>query len=231
MNLTKKQYLDICTEKVAHYKQGIEEKTGIDLGDLKVSSTFALPAHRVRSHLMEFYFLNEKRNVLFDACAISLVPFVYGASLVSAIRPDYMAFYAALVGVDPTIFFNTRLRNTLSLENSDTIDSLDVPLVHELSHRLWHAILNDASISGDTRFNRRFPFLSEGYADYCATTYFSELYPSDLKVQPFHFLDDPETMPGIKRIESFVKAHGEGILLEIPKRWDELDSSMPYSVD
>jgi len=98
---------------------------------------------------------------------------------------------------------------------------LDQTVVHELSHGLWERLKGITPFDSEAFANPdKFKFANEGFASYCEYEFFRDLYPQEIPKN-----HNPHKEPYIQErsaIERLVNAHGEKILLEIPKNWREL---------
>ena len=105
---------------------------------------------------------------------------------------------------------------------------MDRGAVHEISHHLWDALGGEISkISYDK--NPRLSMMKEGYASYCELTWFADLYPLKKELNYSCYWGVPDYIAGGLRMLSFVHKYGEDIMLEVPKRWRELDKKTPMS--
>lgn len=105
-------------------------------------------------------------------------------------------------------------------------------VVHELSHALWETI-SAASLHAHPFSNHRIrpneqeklKLLGEGFAVYCERVWFLDIYPAYLRDSVQNRTLDPDTIyaRGLRQVNRLVEQHGPEILLEIPKRWRELD--------
>ena len=93
---------------------------------------------------------------------------------------------------------------------------LDYSIVHELTHTLWGKICGGYNGGSAER-----KIWSEGFATYCADKFFANLYP---KGTPRYYVPQIEYIIGKKKVEKLISQKGEGILLEIPKRWEEFNN-------
>jgi len=105
--------------------------------------------------------------------------------------------------------------------------------VHELSHALWEKLAGvplDEHWRGTKKLastdHERFRLLVEGYAMYAQTVWFRDFYPLCLRNNlGFARLDHKSVyFRGFKRIQELVKESGQQVLLEIPSRWQSLES-------
>lgn len=224
----KQAYLARAEDKVKLYQPKIEEKTGVELGKVyvlpymldiyqKIYQSYNFVCNELRterkkdiSKIEEFF-----RDAIDFTAIASLMAYKGTSKIIGGyFRQQHTAMAAREDCLLVPFGFVTKIG--LDLERNNIANYFDTTIVHELSHILWNKIENQGS-------NRRlvdYREIGEGFATYCETTYFAELYP---KGQDNQIATLPKLyMDGKKKIEQLVANYGEKILLEIPNRWPEL---------
>jgi hypothetical protein len=220
----KNEFMNKARERVDYYKPLIEEKCGINLGDVKIkdfkewvpddiyrhapmnAAKFAWEEGRVPTE-GDFYrsFIKSSLSEATDV-PLSWLYFTFTSKVGDLGHFDntiYVPFY-----------FVNRYKDTDFEERSRR---LDYAIVHELSHTLWGKICEN-----DTRNKGERKLWSEGFATYCADKFFADLYPKGI---PRYFISEEEYVNGKKKIEELISEKGEGILLKIPNRWKEFSNN------
>jgi len=215
----REEFLDRVREKVEFYKPKIEERCNLTLGVVKVKDN-----REWRDDI--FYGTNGvawKRSIE-EAWKSGRAPN----------RIDFMLGYstagmAELIMRFPLFLYNTfsgplmrHHNNTLyvpfyyanrfmDIDFKRRTELLDYSVVHELSHSVWDELAGNEDHLHD---GGRIWF--EGFATYCAESYFADLYPEGTEKHsnlPKLYLN------GKGKIEELVASHGEDIILEIPSKW------------
>jgi hypothetical protein len=93
--------------------------------------------------------------------------------------------------------------------------------VHELGHHLWRTLGKE-----DSEDNERKSTIKEGFSVYHEISFF-DAYPIVRKPAYHEISTRKKYADGLLRILNFLDAHGEEVLLEIPRRWKELDDTTP----
>lgn len=217
------EFMDRTRERVSYYQPRIERKTGIKLGKIKVKDN--------KEWLSDVLYTNAHRNAFERAWRNGRVPtesdftIAYTtASIVEAIAIIPVFIFDALSGAyfryfDNTLYTPFRYMNRVNefADPGERQRHLDYCVVHELSHSLWNKLGPESPRSTKPLEGR---LLFEGFATYCTDVHFADLYPQgvDIGLKPPKLYRD-----GRDKVEELVRKYGEGILLEIPKRWREFN--------
>ena len=212
----KDEFLDRVRDRVSHYQPRIEDRCNVRLGEMDVRDYKEKYGHLCRVVITDREF---SEGLLAD----KIVDVLLWTSM-QALRPALSPLHGQRTGcfmnyMDSTIYipFNLRRRLFISLEESE--ESINQGVVHELSHRLWEVLSGD-NVTRDTHgdLNRLFV---EGFASYCDSDYFSDFYPKGSKLIEHN---DELYGCGRQKIKKLVERYGQGIVLEIPERWKELEN-------
>lgn len=214
------EFMSKVRDKVAYYKPKIEDKCKVSLGDVKVKDneewlrdvSFRDISGRATQLAWENGRVPNEKDFNFISSVSSLS---YWLLLVP------LFFYNNLSGADfrhhnNTIyvpFYYMNRFNDLDFEKRER--KIDYGVVHELSHSLWDKIAGSQNPLTPFR-TRRLWF--EGFATYCAEEHFSEFYPDGterVKVNGVY-------TNGKEMIQKAIQTLGEDVLLQIPRRWQEL---------
>lgn len=220
----RQEFLDKVRDRVSYYKPKIEERCGIGLGEVSVKDN--------KHWLSDYMFNNLDIKAAELAWSNGRVPTEKHIKFVAGVASSahVLAFLPSLV------FF--MFRDADFRHNNSTIyvpfnymnrfmdpdfrkreKRLDYGVVHELSHSLWDKIAGREKLRGPFR-TRRLWF--EGFATYCADVHFSDFYPEGAeRVNVRGVYAD-----GRRLIERAIEKHGDGILLDIPMNWEELDKTV-----
>jgi len=216
---SRRQYLNQCVDRVGHYAALMQSRTGVDLSGVDVRDMRMLPFTAVKHMLYE---IGAERH----SEGRSMGPIVTcGYAAVGAIL-SLRGFFGnadTIAGhVCSTILFNTSKKMRGKIIEAPL--TLDRTVVHELGHELWN------SLGGvGERTEPRMSMMVEGFASYCDTVWFSDLYPGKIPKDYTDHMGDPDYVAGGIRMGSFVDKFGPEIMLEVPKRWRELDPQTPMS--
>jgi hypothetical protein len=220
----KEKHLDQIKARVANYQPKIEERTGINLGNIEVLDKREMSDELIREMIGED-FLNEESL----AKKLSIPPEIYYFPKYAIISPlirvlNKIHYDKAVMGYcDSKIYvdLNKRLRNQFLGLNPSADDDYDV--VHELSHGLWEK-LRDSSIQNDFEESKRELVWNEGFASYCEYRYFKDLLPFRGDSQ------EPQEgtiyYEGFKKVEETLALNGKEILITLPKRWREFEMTL-----
>jgi hypothetical protein len=209
-------------KRVNHYTPLISKKTGVYLDTphvfLHVKPTLEQIRNRAYENLIlkskvgreEFFQLMQEDKKVEDAVSRHIARRIkfeedYDRNITNNITWAYVE--------DGMIFTKDNLLNIRASLSSIFKGSqiLDEVIVHELGH-----ILYDRIKINYFEKDLNSPFIQEGYATYCETTWFSEFYPSK-RFQ--NLVNIPEEYrKGEEIIKKLVEKHGEKILLKIPNR-------------
>lgn len=226
----REKFLEKVREKVDYYKPKIEAKCNISLRNVKVKDN----EEWLDDH---FSFERDNRRAIEIAWKNGRVPtqrdfrsICMASSLARTIVTIPLLIYNTFLDPDfrygnDTIYVPFYYGNRLmDVDFERKAKNLDRKVVHELSHCLWDNIVgNKEDYSVGIREIRTYREWSEGFATYCESTYFSDIYPDS--TEELH-ISSKVYRNGKRRIEELVKKHGEGILLEVPKRWKEFDKEL-----
>jgi hypothetical protein len=213
-------HLSIYRLAVDYYKPRIEKRAGVSLGEIAVWEHGQWPKHAMDeiSRWSRFWLANFVWKLLFRN---KLRRHLEALTSVEADEASQCiaCYYQRAIYVS----FGTSTPHEQAVATT---------VVHELSHALWE-ILQGKSFPAYGKSIRRFhaadvekyKLLVEGFAVYCEQVWFLDLYPTYLRdsVQQWRLSPDTIHMRGFRQIERLVERHGLEILLEIPKRWRELD--------
>ena len=220
----KEEFLEKVREKVDYYyKQKIEERCGLNLGQIKVKDN---------KEWLEDTSLDQARNdAIKDAWKQGRIPneadftFSFSAAFVAnAIIAIPLWVYNTMHGAEMRCNNNTiyvpfyYMNRFMDLDFKKREKTLDYCVVHEISHILWDrkqgSVFNNPQKLGP---NRQW---FEGFATYCADNFFADFYPDNAeKVEVGRVYSK-----GKEKIEKLIEKKGTEILLEIPERWHEFEN-------
>lgn len=207
----RQDYLEKILEKTKHYADLIEEETGTTLGETGVRRMLYAPAEIVKQTKIQ---LQQNRFLDNFLAQIVLAPIFVGGVMFS-LRNAAAAYFHPI----ETIFINTRKKIRREIINSDGIDRL---VIHELGHKLWYKLGGE-----DDSDNPRDRMMQEGFATYCDTKQFAHLYPSNKPLDFSHLLCHADYLAGGLRMTRFVQKYGNGVFLNVPRKWREIDEETP----
>jgi len=246
----KKNYLEKIESLKDLYQPMMEKKTGISLGNVKVKR------HRELSKDIYYETVIEKidekiRKKENDVEEIEKLGFslktVY--PLLSFVNSFMNQAFGGARFHKNTIYMPTGFGNRF--EEYVKKDLWDSTVVHELSHALWGSIEGERSI----RDHKNWRMWNEGFATYCEENYFLDLYKNKLydvcDDKAKHFLKNTKNpnaendltkiaflrdgygsnsvyRKGKRKIENILEKHGENVLLDIPKKWDEFEREISF---
>ena len=209
----KDEFLIKVRDKVVHYKPKMEEACGVEMGNIDVAD---LTWYHIDSDNKKMTEAIDEANLLDKAILLAIIkPLIKPIRILhfNLVYHDIAMVYNSSTIYVP-FYFVSRLEDFKARE-----ETLDQEVVHELSHRLWEVLSGELlprKPSDDV-----LKFWAEGFASYCDGKYFSDFYPEGYEA----FEPDGIFKRGMERIEELVEKHGEDIVIEIPKRWRELDGN------
>jgi hypothetical protein len=191
----KQPHLRKIEKLVSHYQPGLEERTGIKLGEVKVKdyTQLALDQASKPGNLVLFPIFYLVSN--FDKKNISMS---YNTN---------------------TVYVNFNRYVNFMLLTQNRVDFQDRHVVHELSHGLWE------KLRGSEEYHPAERVWNEGFATYCADEYFRDLMPGIFNLDDYRSIKRNSVYDkGFKKVSEAVKRYGVGIILDIPKKFKELDA-------
>jgi hypothetical protein len=214
----KEEFLNLVREKVDYYKPRIEEMCKIELGTIRVKDN--------KEWLSDVTCYLANMDALENAWKQGRIPkeidfklSYMTSSFAEALNAIPLLLHNSFSGADMRYFNGAiyvqfyYMNRFTDIDFKERTKELDYTVVHELSHGLW------AEIAGNVKsgFGEKRTW-SEGFATYCADEYFADLYPEGAlkRIELGDVYNE-----GKKKIEDVVTKHGEGILLEIPRRGKE----------
>jgi len=217
------EFLDKVRERVDYYKPRIEDKCQISLGNVKVKDNkewlHDVAFHDISCQATELAWKNGRIpnksdfNIVCSVSSLSygllLFPlFVYNNWSGADFRHHNNTIYVP--------FYYMNRFNDIDFKNREK--EIDYGVVHELSHSLWDKIAGPQNPRTSFRTEREW---FEGFATYCADDYFSEFYPEGTKRVEVNGV----YTRGKEKVQTTIQKIGENILLQIPRRWQELDKT------
>lgn len=220
----REEFMNRVRERVDYYKPLIEEKFGINLGNVKVKDN----KEWLPDLLYETAPILAAKHAWADGKVPTEIDFnlsFIGASIAEVIAlPPTWLYSTIIMNVDfrhndGTIYVPFNYANRfLDIDFKGRSKRMDYGVVHELSHTLWGRLSENKD--RDFKVGRKW---SEGFATYCTDVYFENIFPS--RTQKIYELPKVYTK-GKEIIERVIAEHGENILLEIPKRWEEFQKEL-----
>jgi len=214
----RKEFLGKFRKKVDYYKPRIEERCKVSLGEVLVKDN--------REWLYDKLFDLSTETAIQNAQGYRRSPcqtdFNY-AHLVAFIARGFLiptlwfsnnfgqTDYRQSNGVIYVPFYYANRKGDLDFKLREL--AMDTGVVHELSHVLWEKISGRKDIGLKGR-----SIWFEGFATYCENNYFQDFYLNNIRTG---YSGVYKT--GMERVEEAVKRHGENILLQVPKRWEEFE--------
>jgi len=219
--LSRREYLSKAIDLTGKYKELIEERISTDLGEIEVRD---MRRAIISEPIKDFRRLVRENSSDLSNIAISttiaapiVLPILIAKMIIGGKNSPGLFS-------EPNIFFNCRkqFRVEASQEQSTFVDQV---AVHELTHALWY------SLGGEypTTENPRSQLMTEGFATYGHTYWFSDFYPFQSELDLSGYWGSPAYLAGALRMRSIVEEHGEDVLLEVPYKWRELDKATPLS--
>jgi hypothetical protein len=221
----KERFMEKVRDKVAFYKPMIEEKSDVDLGDVQVKDNKYWLSDVVYGGApmlaVEIAWKNGKTPTELD----------YNLSFMMAGFSELIMFptvwlYNALSGADFRYNNNilyvpfSYMNRFMDIDFKERTKNLDYAVVHELSHNLWEKLADGGLFERENYSWGEGRKWHEGFATYCADNYFAEFYPDGTDID---YRLPKVYKNGKEKIEEALAQHGKGILLEIPRRWKELN--------
>ena len=199
--MKKKQiYLEKIRNIVDFYKPKIEEKTGVNLGDVQVKDA---------KKCLEDLAKDEGKFLRITTKMLSLFLYMIDKSLLHNIMMVY----------EHNIYLPFDEKNTYHLDFC-----AELHVIHELSHVLWNC-----KKKRDAGTNQELVW-SEGFADYCERDYFSDLclprekFLCTIRENLCYEIEGIEN--GYEKTKRLIERYGEKILLDIPQKWEEFDKEL-----
>lgn len=217
--IKREDFLKRVKHKVEYYKPKIEERCNMDLGEVNVKDNKCWLFDVSYGSAYQNAFETARKQGRFPTKLDIHMSFTV-ASTAEALLILPTRFYNHFSGADfrhhnSTIYVPFYYMNRFSdIDFKERSKRIDYGVVHELSHTLWEKIIG---ISKGYWGEGRLWF--EGFATYCADNYFADFYPEE--VEKVSSLPKPY-VKGKRKIEELVAQHGKEILLEVPKKWEEL---------
>lgn len=214
----KEAFLENVRRKVEYYKPRIENKCKINLGEVKVKDNKYWLADVLYGSVRKRVIENESNQGKIPTAVDFHMGFM-NASISEALLMGPLWIYNSVIGTDFRHYNNTiyapfnYINRSMDIDFKERTKRLDYGVVHELSHTLWDKILGETS--NHPKEGRKW---FEGFATYCADEHFADFYPNGT----WKAFDLPEVYSGGKKmVEQLISKHGDEILLEIPRRWEE----------
>jgi Clp amino terminal domain, pathogenicity island component len=215
-------FLSLYRSAVAYYKPKIEQRTGIQLGNISVLDYSVLYQHKIEEY-------TEKVKPGMRGLIKSLL---FRRSL-RRYRERAASAYAKRSHELSASYYRNAIY--VSFESGTPHEEAVALLaVHELSHALWERIAGEPidqqwAIAARTNAEEleKYNLFIEGFATYAERVWFRDFYPSSMK----HILDTWRLktgsvyLRGCRKIEMLVDKLGTEILLKIPKQWRELETA------
>lgn len=215
--ISRPDYMKLAQEKVELYVPKIEERVGIELGDVNVRGTL----HSIVP------LANHGISLLIHEVPSSAVLMPVLAQLIYTLTA-YRGFFpgedpAFYVPPNHTIYLNMRKKVIESIIMEE--NSLDELIVHELGHHLWFKLGGYHNYLSHEKEPRE-KLMIEGFATYCEYIWFSDFYP-DKRKRPLNSFGNPNYHAGALRMVRFVQEQGDDVLLRVPREWRELGRATP----
>ena len=212
----KERVLGKYREAANRYLPLIEQRTGIDLGEVKVEWIGNSFRCEFKHHLDKA--LGETKNKVQRGALLILGSGLYPIiELIRMYEEDFSSAHynerTQTICVPFGLYSKASILEEVMYGSSQAIDET---IIHELTHHLWNSVPNRIKMSETP------DLLTEGYAIYGEHNWFADLLPDGRNLgNPEDYLK--HYLEGRKIIEKLVQRHGEGILLEIPVIWKELE--------
>lgn len=206
-------FLGLYQNAVRFYQHGIEKRTGVQLGEIRVR-----------------HYRQIDQDIIGDLESIRypwLVRLFKRASIKARLqqwRNQLEATYADRAGKCAAAYYNNAIYVSFSGDTTCHEEYLGIVAVHELAHALWEKIAGKPLHQGPSNLqadHAKFKLLVEGYATYAERVWFAELYPPTVqRAAPRLPLSRKGVyFRGMQAVSHLVQQYGPSILLEIPKRW------------
>ncbi len=212
-------FLRKTRDKVSYYKPKMEEICNVDMGEVQVKDFRKYLGDYTKDRLQEEYQEYTERGGHEPSGFVKGViasPVVTGITIARPISWLFMSLSGPeMKHYNSSIYVPFHYMNRFDdLDFKDRERKLDQVVVHELSHRLWYAL------EGDKSSGRNWRVWNEGFAGYCADVHFADLYHQDFEVEQTNGFGIHAR--GKEKVEELVEKYGTQILLEVPKKWEQL---------
>ncbi|MDP2926297.1 MAG: hypothetical protein Q8N99_08010 [Nanoarchaeota archaeon] len=208
----KKEYLEHLRSLISYYQPRIEDTIGIALGNVEVKDYKEWP----RDHVIN---ITSRRIETSPGTELGIKIGTAINTVLHKLLCQRQVFFAY---ENKNIYFCFGYNTRYFLYRGVKIN--DQGIVHELSHALWESVNEEPVFLNQMRLNKGDWTVQkewiEGFARYCERKYFRNIYP----IKQI-FVNDEENpyQRGMRKIEQTLERHGQGVLLEIPKRWKEFE--------
>jgi hypothetical protein len=215
LDADKQFFLGLYRCAVSEYKPKIEQRTGVEIGDIEIKDFGELDRDRMQE-------LEQARQ-----------PFLRRLLRRSAIKAwlkEYREAFAATHSERANSCVACYRNNCIYVSFAPGVEYHEFGIVfttiHELTHALWERIegkpLHSRRDVSNTEQDK-FCLLVEGYSTYAENSWFLDMYPQSVKRDRWRARPTPGSLHerGMLRVTELVKHHGSQILLEIPRRWRE----------
>lgn len=214
----KDNYLQLISSKINYYKPLIENKSKTALGNIELREYKFL--------VDDQYFEEGLKNRIIYALKKPFLELArmqhedkLGLSIVSSHRQDVDSILYVPFGV----YAKERI---FAGSFSAPQPHLDRVVVHELSHILFSKIEGKRSKKHSKQDPQTEVIWNEGFAIYCSKVFFSNLYPPEIKVDPYLENLGKNYNVGAKKVQKIINLKGKEVLFEIPKRWPEFERTL-----
>ncbi len=214
-------FLSLYRSAVAYYQPKIEQRTGIQLGNIAVWEYSILCQHTI-----EEYTENVKPGMR------GLIKSLLFRRSLRRYRDRAASTYAKRSRELSASYYRNAIY--VSFESGTPHeDAIALATVHELSHALWERIAGQrieqrASAAGTSAEElEKYNLFIEGYATYAERVWFRDFYPTSMNdiIDKWHLKAGSTYLRGLHKIKMLVKQHGSQILLKIPKEWRKLETA------
>jgi len=220
----KENFIKRVKSIVTEYKKKIQDKTDIDLGNIEVKSY----RYFTTDALEEL----ERRMIISGKIDESKLPFLLKyigkpfLEFLRICREDWVDL--TVIGSQGRIYvpFGFSAKTNMYWEQFGKNIHLEQKVVHELSHILWNKIRESEDSPEDLQCEK---IWNEGFATYCDSKYFKDLYPPGYELMNGKRPAVYEN--GRKKVDSVIRERGDSALFEIPNRWTEFEKSLPALVN
>jgi Clp amino terminal domain, pathogenicity island component len=213
-------FLALYRSAVAFYKPRIEQRTGIHLGDIVVR---------------DYAYFHEDAVKEFREWAsrgrLAIIRRLIFRRRVRSFAQTAESFYAKHASQCAASYHRSTIY--VSFESGTAHDyAIASMTVHELSHALWEKLAQDSFDASRAKAKRaggseleKYNIFVEGFATYAERTWFLDIYPMNLRqtIQQNPLTPNSVYCRGFRLVKRLVKQHGQQVLMDIPKRWRELD--------
>jgi hypothetical protein len=134
---------------------------------------------------------------------------------------------------DNVIYVNFNKRLNYSFLNNFSVYFQDPCVIHEISHCVWQNLskpLNEYVQPSNLKKYWDLVCLentwNEGFATYCEKKYFKDFLSGVFDLPNFQSTPCGVYEKGLKKINKVIEKHGEQILLEIPRRFIDLEQEI-----